>query len=62
VTPEESATASGLLDLLERACSSSRPLAFVDATMLLVLAVSLAGLLLDPRVITGAPTWLKPMR
>jgi hypothetical protein len=30
--------------------------------MLLVLAVSLAGLLLDPRVITGAPAWLKPMK
>ena len=30
--------------------------------MLLVLAVSLAGLLLDPRIITGAPAWLKPMK
>jgi hypothetical protein len=26
------------------------------------LAVSLAGLLLDPRVITGAPAWLKPIK
>ena len=25
-----------------------------------LLGVSLAGLLLDPRVITGAPAWLKP--
>ncbi len=48
--------------LLVSAWSSSRPLAFVGATMLLVLAVSLAGLLLDPRVITGAPAWLKPMK
>ena len=54
--------ASGPRDLLGRAWSSSRPLAFVGATMLLVLAVSLAGLLLDPRVMTGAPAWLKPMR
>jgi hypothetical protein len=30
--------------------------------MLLVLVVALAGLLLDPRVITGAPAWLKPMK
>jgi hypothetical protein len=30
--------------------------------MLLVLMVALAGLLLDPRVITGAPAWLKPMK
>ena len=35
---------------------------FVGATMLLVLAVSLAGLLLDPRVMAGAPAWLKPMK
>ena len=54
--------ASGPRDLLLRAWSSSRPLAFVGATMLLVLVVSLAGLLLDPRVITGAPAWLKPMK
>ncbi len=30
--------------------------------MLLVLGVALAGFLLDPRVITGAPAWLKPMK
>ena len=54
--------ASGPRDLLIRAWSSSRPLAFVGAAMLVVLAVSLAGLLLDPRVITGAPAWLKPMK
>ena len=58
----QSARASGPRDLLGRVRSSSRPLAFVGATMLLVLAVSLAGLLLDPRVITGAPAWLKPMK
>jgi hypothetical protein len=58
----QSVRASGPRDLLGRAWSSSRPLAFVGATMLLVLAVSLAGLLLDPRVITGAPAWLKPMK
>ena len=56
------ARAFGPRGLLGRAWSSSRPLTFVGATMLLVLAVSLAGLLLDPRVITGAPAWLKPMK
>ena len=30
--------------------------------MLLVLMVAVAGLLLDPRAITGAPAWLKPMK
>src|SRR4028119_152505 len=58
----QSVRASGPRDLLGRAWSSSRPLAFVGATMLLVLVVSLAGLLLDPRVITGAPAWLKPIK
>jgi hypothetical protein len=48
--------------LLRRVWTFSRPLTFVGGTMLLVLAVSLAGLLLDPRVITGAPAWLKPMK
>lgn len=32
------------------------------ALMAAVLAVSLAGLLLDPRVITGVPAWLKPAK
>src|SRR3712207_4037279 len=58
----KSARASRPSDLLRRAWSSNRPLAFVGATMLLVLAASLVGLLLDPRVITGAPAWLKPMK
>jgi len=30
--------------------------------MMFVLVVALIGLLLDPRVITGAPAWLKPMK
>jgi hypothetical protein len=30
--------------------------------MLLTLAATMVGLLLDPRVITGAPAWLKPMK
>ena len=30
--------------------------------MLLTLAVALAGIVVDPRVITGAPAWLKPAK
>ena len=48
--------------LAGRAWASSRPLAFVGAAMLLVLGVAVVGLLLDERVITGAPAWLKPMK
>jgi hypothetical protein len=57
----KSVRASGPRAALGRAWYSSRPLTFVGATMLLVLGVAVAGLLLDPRVIIGAPAWLKPM-
>lgn len=49
-------------DLPGHAWASSRPLSFVGASMMFVLVVALIGLLLDPRVITGAPAWLKPMK
>jgi hypothetical protein len=41
---------------------ADRPLAAVTGVMLAVLAASAAGLLLDPRTITGAPAWLKPAK
>jgi hypothetical protein len=43
--------------LLRMAWASSRPLTFVGVAMLLTLAATMVGLLLDPRVITGAPAW-----
>jgi hypothetical protein len=49
-------------DLPGHAWASSRPLSFVGASMMLVLGVAVVGLLLDERVITGAPAWLKPMK
>jgi hypothetical protein len=49
-------------DLLRRAWASSRPLTFVGVSMMLVLVVALIGLLVNPKVITGAPAWLKPMK
>jgi hypothetical protein len=47
---------------LQRALSISRPLTIAGLAMLLTLAATLVGLLLDPRVITGAPAWLKPAK
>lgn len=41
---------------------ASRPLTITGTAMLVVLAVSLVGLAVDPRVITGAPAWLKPAK
>jgi hypothetical protein len=52
----------GPRSLLGRAWASNRPLAFVGASMMIVLMVALTGLLVDPRIITGAPAWLKPMK
>jgi hypothetical protein len=41
---------------------SSPPLTVVGLGMLVVLAASLVGLAVDPRIITGAPAWLKPAK
>jgi hypothetical protein len=49
-------------DLLRRAWAFSRPLALVGVAMLLTLLAALAGILVDPRVVTGAPAWLKPAK
>ena len=38
------------------------PLTFTGLLMLAALAAALAGLWLDPRIITGAPAWLKPAK
>ena len=52
----------GPREVLRRAWAFSPPLTFAGVAMLLTLSVSLAGILLDPRVITGAPAWLKPAK
>jgi hypothetical protein len=47
---------------LRRFWMTDAPLTFTGLLMLVALAASLAGLWLDPRVITGAPAWLKPVK
>jgi hypothetical protein len=51
-----------LRQALRRAWAANWSLTLLGLTMLALLLVSLAGLALDPRVITGAPAWLKPMK
>src|SRR5262249_7372184 len=51
-----------LLSLLCNAARVNRPLTILGGAMLLLLVATLAGLLLDRRVITGAPAWLKPVK
>jgi len=40
----------------------NRPLALTVLIMLLAMLAALVGLVVDPRVITGAPAWLKPLK
>lgn len=48
--------------LLDRLWRTSPPLTAVGALMIVVAIASLAGMLVDPRIITGAPAWLKPFK
>jgi hypothetical protein len=45
-----------------RLWQTDRPLVATGLVALALVPVSLAGLVLDPRVITGAPAWLKPLK
>ncbi|HEU4588193.1 MAG TPA: hypothetical protein VFS11_06080 [Gemmatimonadales bacterium] len=52
----------GALSLLARLWRTSPPLTAVGLLMLLAAVPSLVGVFVDPRVITGAPAWLKPFK
>ena len=41
---------------------ASPPLTVVGVLMLFVAAASVVGIVVDPRIITGAPAWLKPFK
>jgi hypothetical protein len=47
---------------LRSAWRTNRALTMLGASMMLVFLATLAGILLDHRVITGAPAWLKPAK
>ena len=57
--PHPSARAAGAVEQL---WNTSQPLTAVGLTMLVVAVVSAIGILVDPRIITGAPAWLKPFK
>jgi hypothetical protein len=48
--------------LLRRLWRASPPLTAVGALMLVVAGASVVGMVVDPRIITGAPAWLKPFK
>ncbi|MFC7485054.1 hypothetical protein ACFQX7_40330 [Luedemannella flava] len=47
---------------MARAWASNKPLTFLGVAMIATLVAAVVGLVLDPRVITGAPAWLKPAK
>jgi hypothetical protein len=47
---------------LGRLWRGSPPLTAVGVLMLVVAVASVVGILVDPRIITGAPAWLKPFK
>jgi hypothetical protein len=46
----------------DRLWRGSAPLTAIGVVMMLVLAATLVGLAVDPRMITGVPAWLKPAK
>ena len=48
--------------LLDRLWHASPPLTAVGLLMLVAAGASLVAMLVDPRIITGAPAWLKPFK
>ena len=49
-------------DMLKQLWRTNAPLTFTGLLMLPALAIAIAGLLTDPRIITDAPAWLKPAK
>ena len=55
-------TEDQLRKLIHTAFEINRPLTILGAAMFLILLATLVGLLLDHRLITGVPAWLKPAK
>jgi len=58
----ELANRNSVQALLRRAWTTNGPLTILGVAMILVFVTALAGILLDRRIITGAPAWLKPAK
>lgn len=56
------AAKSRIAALFNRLWHASPPLTAVGILMLVVTVPSLVGIFVDPRIITGAPAWLKPFK
>jgi hypothetical protein len=56
------AATPGVAGLVGRMWQASPPLTAVGILMLVVAVPSVVGIFIDPRIITGAPAWLKPFK
>ena len=54
--------ARGMTAMLHRLWKGSAPLTATGLAMMAALAVAAIGLVVDPRIVTGAPAWLKPAK
>src|SRR5688572_25537080 len=61
-SPRPTAQANRAASLFGRLWRASAPLTAVGVLMIAAAVASLVGMLVDPRVITGAPAWLKPFK
>lgn len=57
--PERS---NGILDYLQRAWRANAPLTLLGTAMFISLILTIIGIFVDPRIITGQPAWLKPAK
>src|SRR3974377_846246 len=55
-------TLKGVAPMLKRLWKTDAPLTATGILMLPALAMAAVGLLVDPRLIMGAPAWLKPAK
>jgi hypothetical protein len=55
-------TLEGETHMLTRLWKTNTPLTITGLLMLPALAFAVAGLIVDPRIITGVPAWLKPAK
>src|SRR5688572_23077593 len=51
-----------LTSFLTRLWQTDAPLTGVGLLMVALLGISIVGLIIDPRTVTGAPAWLKPAK
>ena len=61
-TPHLDRSPAGARALFARMWQASPPLTAVGVLMIVLAVASLVGVLVDPRIITGAPAWLKPFK